>query len=226
MIVRVFCYSKEEADKNGNKLPILQLILTGIGIIIVPLVFGIIMSSDSFDLFILFLLISIGVLIYFSVILGLRLNTRMTGFALDSNGKLYRAMIINNGQGLYYTAFAAGNSLDYVFSGGKSNIGGTVDGALYGIAQISAMNRSAKLMSYPEIVAQMVEQAQTVTGGIVYAIERVHSFTETKHSIKIICDYTVLKTGKTKQQKKLKVEKSYNYFDELKNHIFYYPGSN
>ena len=226
MIVRVFCYSKEEADKNGNKLPILQLILAGIGIIIVPLVFGIIMSSDSFDLFILFLLISIGVLIYFSVILGLRLNTRMTGFALDSNGKLYRAMIINNGQGLYCTGFAAGNSLDYVFSGGKSNIGGTVDGALYGIAQISAMNRSAKLMSYPEIVAQMVEQAQTVTGGIVYAIERVHSFTETKHSIKIICDYTVLKTGKTKQQKKLKVEKSYNYFDELKNHIFYYPGSN
>jgi hypothetical protein len=150
----------------------------------------------------------------------------MTGFALDSNDKLYRAMIINNGQGLYYTGFAAGNSLDYVFSGGKSSMGGTVGGALYGIAQISAMNRSAKLMSYPEIVAQMVEQAQTITGGIVYAIERVHSFTETKHSIKIICDYTVLKTGKTKQQKKLKVEKSYNYFDELKNHIFYYPGSN
>ncbi len=225
MITRVFCYSKEEAEKNGNKLPILQVVLTGIALIIVPLVFGIVMSSieaESFMIWIIVISFFIGLLIYFSLMLGTRLRTRMSGFALDSNGKLYKAMTTNNGDGLYFGGLAAGKLVDKILDN-NSNIGGTVGGALGAYAQFSAMNRAAKFMSHPEVVAQMVEQAKDITGGQVFAIEKIHSYTENKRSIKIVCDYQILKNGKMKYNKKLSIEKSYNYFEELKNQIYNYP---
>lgn len=227
MITRVFCYSKEEAEKNGNKLPIIQSVLSFIIIFIVPVISLILIPSNSADYIYLtvifpFTLLFIGVFMYFIVILGIRLRPRITAFALDSNGKIYKARTTNNGEGLQFAGLAAGKLLDQIVVS-NSNIGGIVGGALGSYAQFSGFNRSAKFMSYPEVVAQMVEQAKDITGGEVFAIEKIHSYSERKHSIKIICDYQILKTGKIKKNKKLSIEKSYNFFDELKKQICNYP---
>lgn len=226
MINRVFCYSKTEALKNGNKLPIIHLVLSTIIFIVLIFVLIAILGDNFFGVFILLMIIFMVVLIYYSAVLGIRLRTKMSGFAIDSNGKLYKAMTTNNGEGLYFAGYSAGSLLDQILSKGDSNLGGSLGGAIGAIAQFSAMNKSAEIMSHPEIIAKMIEQAKTITGGEVFAIENIHSCSENKNSIKIICDYRILRTDKIKYNKKIAIEKSYNYFDELKNHIYNYRRNN
>lgn len=213
MIVnRVFCYSKDVAKKNGNRLPILELVLLTIIFMI-----WLVMSAILFETmapFIISMIIFFILLIYYSIILGIRMHNKMTGFATDTNGRIYKAMTVNNGQGLYFGGVAAGGLLDQLI-GSDSGIGENLGGAVGAAAQFYSMNRSAKIMSHPEIVAKMVESAPNITGAEVFEILNVYSITDKRKSIKINCDYKILRTNKIKNKKNITIEKSYNMFNDL-----------
>lgn len=213
MVNRVFCYSKDIAKQNGNKLPILQIVLTTIIFIVAIIALAVVMV-DNFVFFMLMMFAFIGLIIYFSVILGIRMRTRMSGWATTSDGRIFKAMTVNNGQGLYFGGLAAGKLIDQV-AGNDNNIGGNVGGAIGAAAQFYSMNRSAQYMSHPEIVAKMVEEAPNITGAEVWEVLKVHSITNGKHSVKINCDYRIVRTGKIKYNKNMSIEKSYNQFDDL-----------
>lgn len=210
---RVFCYSKDVAKQNGNKLPILELVLTTI-IFIVAIIALAIILSDSMALFVIMLLVFFGLIIYFSIILGIRMRTRMSGFATTDDNRIFKAMTVNNGQGLYSGGVAAGSMIDQLANSSK-DIGRDIGGAVGAAAQFYAMNRQAQYMSHPEIVAKMVESAPNITGAEVIEILKVHSITEGKHSIKVKCDYKTLRTDKVKYNKNLSIEKSYNQLNDL-----------
>jgi len=216
MIVnRVFCYSKEVAKQNGNKLPILQLILTTVIGMIAFIVLAIAMGSEfNFILFMLVLFGWMGILIYYSIVLGIRMRTRMTGYATDTTGRIFKAMTVNNGQGLYFGGAAAGGLIDQL-AGSDSGLGRNLGGAVGAAALFYAMNRSAQYMSHPEIVAKMVECAPNITGAEVFEILKVHSIIDKGKSVKINCDYKILRTNKIKYAKNLTIEKSFNMFDDL-----------
>lgn len=216
MIVnRVFCYSKEVAKQNGNKLPILQLILiTVIGMIVFIILAIAMVSEFNFILFMLVLFGWMGILIYYSIILGLRMRTRMTGYATDTNGRIFKAMTVNNGQGLYFGGTAAGGLIDQL-AGNDSGLGRNLGGAVGAAAQFYAMDHSAQYMSHPEIVAKMIECAPNITGAEVFEILSVYSITDKGKSIKVNCDYKKIRTNKIKYNKNLTIEKSFNMFDDL-----------
>lgn len=213
MIVnRVFCYSKEVAKKNGIRLPIIELVLLTVVFIIWMIVSA--MMFESMILFTISIIIFMTLLIYYSVILGLRLRNRMTGYATDTNGRIFKAMTVNNGQGLYFGSVAAGGLIDQL-AGNDSGIGQSLGGAVGAAAQLYAMNRSANYMSHPEIVAKIVESAPNITGAEVFEILKVHSITDQGKTVKVNCDYKILRTNKIKYAKNLKIEKAFNMFDDL-----------
>ena len=214
---RVFCYSKEVAKQNGNKLPILALILSTILGMVAFVGLAVIMG-DSFNgvMFTLVFIVWLSLIIYYSIILGLRLRSRMTGYATDTEGRIFKAMTINNGQGLYFGGVAAGGMIDQLV-GNDSSLGESLGGTVGAAAQFYSMNRSAKYMSHPEIVAKMVEEAPNITGAEVIEILKVYSIINKKKSIKIKCDYRNLRNNKIKYNKSLVIEKSFNMFDDLAN---------
>jgi len=213
MIVnRVFCYSKEVAKKNGIRLPIIELVLLTVVFIIWMIVSA--MIFESMILFTISIIIFMTLLIYYSVILGLRLRNRMTGYATDTNGRIFKVMTVNNGQGLYFGGVAAGGLIDQI-AGNDSGIGESLGGAVGAAAQFYAMNRSAKYMSHPEIVAKIVESAPNITGAEVFEILKVHSITDQGKTVKVNCDYKILRTNKIKYAKNLTIEKAFNMFDDL-----------
>ena len=213
MIVnRVFCYSKEVAKKNGIRLPIIELVLLTVGFIIWIIVNAMMLESGT--LFTISIIIFMTLLIYYSLILGLRMSNRMTGYATDTNGRIFKAMTVNNGQGLYFGGVAAGGLIDQI-AGNDSGIGESLGGAVGAAAQFYAMNRSAKYMSHPEIVAKIVESAPNITGAEVFEILKVHSITDRGKTVKVNCDYKILRTNKIKYAKNLTIEKAFNMFDDL-----------
>lgn len=213
MIVnRVFCYSKEVAKKNGIRLPILELVLLTVIFIVWIIVSA--MIFESMIPFTISMIVFMTLLIYYSVILGLRMRNRMTGYATDTNGRIFKAMTVNNGQGLYFGGAAAGGLIDQL-AGNDSNLGRDLGGAIGAAAQFYAMNRSANYMSHPEIVAKMVESAPNITGAEVYEILKVYSITDKGKTVKVNCDYKILRTNKIKYAKNLTIEKAFNMFDDL-----------
>lgn len=214
---RVFCYSKEVAKQNGNKLPILALVLSTI-LGTVAFIGIAVAMGDNFNgvIFALVLIAWLSLIIYYSIILGIRLRSRMTGYATDTEGRIFKAMTINNGQGLYFGGVAAGSMVDQLI-GSTSKIGENLGGAVGAAAQFYSMNKSAEYMSHPEIVAKMVESAPNITGADVIEILRVYSIIDRKKSIKIKCDYKYLRNNKIKYNKNLVIEKSFNMFDDLVN---------
>jgi hypothetical protein len=215
MVNRVFCYSKEVAKQNGNKLPIMQLVLTTIIFIVALVAFAVFLPENDL-IFILLMFVFFGIIIYFSVILGIRMRTRMTGWATTNDGRIFKVMTVNNGQGLYFGGIAAGSMIDQLI-GNNSNIASNLGGTLGAAGELYSMNKSAQYMSHPEIVAKIVEEAPNVTGAEVYEILKVNSITDGSRSIKMNCDYKIVRTGKVKYNKNMSVEKSYNQMNDLVN---------
>ena len=209
---RVFCYSKEIAKQNGNQLPIFQLVFSTL-IMVIAMFF-----IRNMFLFIILLFAFMGVLIYYSLILGARLKTGMTGWATTDDGRIFKAMAVNNGQGLYFGGVAAGSMFDHL-TNNSNNLGRDLGGAIGATTQIYSMNKSAQYMSHPEIVAKMVEEAPNITGAEVIEILRVYNIVEKRHSIQVNCDYKFLRTDEVKYYKNMNIEKSYNQLTELINLI-------
>lgn len=216
MVNRVFCYSKEVAKRNGNRLPIWQLILSTLVFIIVLVLMPIIVEDDNIQefAFIIIFILFTGSLLYYSILLGLRMRNRLVAYATDNNGKIYKVMSINNGEGLYFGGVAVGGMIDNLVDNG-GNIGRDIGGAIGAGASFYAMNRQAKYMSNPELVAKIIEEFPNVTGAEIYEILRVYSISDRKSSIKVKCDYKIVRKNKVKFQKNLVIEKSYNMYEDL-----------
>lgn len=215
MVNRVFCYSKEIAKEQRNKLPIPQLVWTTILGIVAFIFLTIVMESSlNFIIFILMFFIWMGILIYYSALLGIRMKSRITGYATDTQGRIFKVVALNNGQGLYFGGVASGGMIDQLIDN-NSNIGKGLGGAIGAATQIYAMNRSAEYMSHPEIVAKMIESAPNITGGEVFEILKVYSIINKEKSVKINCDYKVIRTNKIRYRQNITIEKSYNMYEDL-----------
>lgn len=213
MIVnRVFCYSKDVAKKNGIRLPILELVLLTVVFIVWFIVSAMMFYSRVASN--ISMIIFVTLVIYYSVLLGIRMRNRMIAYATDTNGRIFKAMAVNNGQGLYFGGLAAGGTIDQL-AGSDSGIGKSLGGTVGAAAQFYSMNRSAKYMSRPEIVAKMVESAPNITGAEVYEILKVYSITDKGKTVKVNCDYKILSTNKIRYAKNLTIEKAFNMFDDL-----------
>lgn len=218
MVNRVFCYSKETAIKNGNKLPIIHIVLPSILFFVLTLFMSIALPELNMWLFMILILIWLSFLTYYSVILAVRMRSRMTGFATDTNGRIFKVMTVNNGQGLYFGGVAAGSLIDQ-FTGNNNNVGESLGGVVGAATQFYSMNRSAKYMSHPEIIAKMVEEAPNITGAEVFEILKVHSIVNKKHSFIVNCDYKIIRTSKIKYSKNITIDKSYTRYEELINSL-------
>ncbi len=214
---RVFCYSKDVAKQNGNKLPILQIVLCLIIFMIVIFVMAFLLVHNSL-LFMIITFTFIGVTIYYSVILGIRLRTRMSGWATTEDGRIFKAMAINNGQGLFLGGIATGSLVDQL-TNNSNNLGESLGGTVGAAAEFYSMNKSAQYMNHPEIIAKMVEEAPNISGAEVIELLKVYSITEKKHVIKINCDYKILRTDVVMYNKNMSIEKSYNQMNDLVNLI-------
>jgi hypothetical protein len=215
-ISRVFSFSENIAKQNKNRLPILELVLTTILGIIMIILIAITCASNFGVILGIFLVIYFGLIIYLSVILGLQMRSRMTGYALDSNGRIFKAVVLNYGCGLYLGGVTAGSLVDQL-TDSTSNFGTSLGGAVGAFAQFSSMNKSAKIMAHPEIVAKIVQSAPNITGTMVYEILKVYQVLDKGRYFQIICDYVNLINNKILYQKKLKIEKSYIAYQDLIN---------
>ena len=224
MINRVFCYSDEEAKKNGNSVSIgkmlLQIIVMVLLMIIVMFVcFAI--SHDFMDNPLFFLLFIFGftiLIICYAINFNLKFHSQLTGFAIDTENNIYLATKLNNGEEFVIGGMAAGEIIDKVLGKSNSFSGDLVQGV--GTAMtLYTLKKSAKIMQNPEIIAKMVESANTTTGAEVRQLLKVYNYTENTHKVKIKCDYRIMRNGKVKCNKTMNIYKSYNCYNELINII-------
>lgn len=210
---RVFCFSKEVAKQNKNNLPIIQIVLISIFFIIA-------MITLPFKYPIVLSWVFVGIILYYAVIIGLRLNTKRTGFAITKDNRIFKVIALNN-VSLYIGSIAVGKLADRIISNDQ-NIGENLGTAVGSAAMIYDMNQKAQYMSHPEIIARIVESAPNITGAEVIEILNVYSIKESKHTIKINCDYKVLRTNKIKCKKNMHIEKSYNQLNDLVSLLYTY----
>lgn len=228
MIKRVFCYSDSEAKKNGNSVSILKLILEIIGIIVLlisAIFLFITLSEDVMNnplFLILFVLIFTAFIVYFAIKFNLKFHSKLMGFATDTNNNVYCAVKLNNGEEFAIGGLAAGKIINNIVKD-NNNLAGDIVGGVGAAMSLYSMNKSAKIMQNPEVIAKMVECADTTTGAEVRKILKVYNYTENSHCVKIFCDYQIMKTGIIKYNKKLTIYKSFNCFNDLINIILSNP---
>lgn len=224
MINRVFCYSDEEAKRNGNSVSIGKMILQVIGMVLLLVVamFVCFAISDDFmdnPIFLLLLVFGfIGWVIYYAIKFNLKFHSQLMGFATDTNNNVYCATKLNNGEEFVIGGMAAGGIIDAVLKDSNSFAENMAEGV--GAAMtLYSLNKSAKIMQNPEVIAKMVECANTTTGAEVRQILKVYNYTQSSHSVKIRCDYKIMRTGKIKYNKNITIYKSFNCFNDLMNAI-------
>lgn len=224
MINRVFCYSDEEAKRNGNSVSIGKMILQVIGMLLLLVVAMFLcfdISDDFMDnpIFLLLLVFGfIGWIIYYAIKFNLKFHSQLMGFATDINNNVYCATKLNNGEEFVIGGMAAGGIIDAVLKDSNSFAGNMAEG-LGAAMTLYSLNKSAKIMQNPEVIAKMVECANTTTGAEVRQILKVYNYTQNSHSVKIRCDYKIMRTGKIKYNKNITIYKSFNCFDDLMNAI-------
>lgn len=224
MINRVFCYSDEEAKRNGNSVSIGKMLLQVVGMVLLMVVamFVCFAISDDFmenPLFLLlFILVFIALVIWYAISFNLKFRSQLTGFATDTENNVYFATKLNNGEEFVIGGMAAGGIIDRVLGESNSFAGDLAQGV--GTAMtLYTLNKSAKIMQNPEIIAKMVECANTTTGAEVRQLLKVYNYTENAHKVKIKCDYRIMRNGKVKYNKTMNIYKSYNCYNELMNII-------
>lgn len=224
MINRVFCYSDEEAKRNGNSVSISKMILQIIVMVLllVVAIFVCFAISDEFmDNPILLLILVfgfIGWVIYYAIKFNSKFRSQLMGFATDTENNVYCVTKLNNGEEFVIGGIAAGGIMDAVLKDNNSFAGDMAEGVGVTMALYS-LKKSAKIMQNPEIIAKIVECANTTTGAEVRQILKVYNYTQNSHSVKIRCDYRVMQTGKIKYNKNITIHKSFNCFNDLINII-------
>lgn len=218
MINRVFIYSDEEAQKNGNYTTLgrlfLVLFVSWVAFIIFIIALANIeigFSVDGDD--VLFLAI---VMIALSLIYGFswrkKYFPRLSGFATDNENNVYYVKNLNPNGNVAVGGVLARDILGNNMLGNMSQIAGTV-------AAADTLNDAAKIMQCPEVIAKIVENPTKTYGVDVYKILKVYSYVENSHAIKVKCDYQIINKGKVKNNATLTICKSYNSFKDLMNTI-------
>lgn len=226
MISRVFCYSDLEAEKNGNKdmttktiFLILAIVVSGLIGLLSLYILKIINDDDFTSLSIFF---AVTIIAIFALASRSKYGARLTAFAIDSNGKLYQAVHIGDEIVSVVTGGATGFLLDQVVNGGNSAIFEDLGTIIGSYMAYKKRERALKLMVNPEFIAKLIENARNIQGANIYSFEKIYSISENNNSLTIICDYMNVRTGKIEIKKKLNILKSFNSFDDLKNHIYNY----
>ena len=226
MIVdRVFCYSADEAKKNDNYTSRTQLIIfIVLEMILVTISVLAIIERGSVVIGIITILIGVCLYVVLGIISQVREQSKLQGFATDTDGNVYMTYKLNNGEEFAIGGIAAGGLAKSILDNKNvnSNAGNLAGGlgSVIGIGMsLYSESKSKKIMQNPEIIAKMEECAETTTGASVTKFLKVHSYTENSHKIKIKCDYEIMNTGKIKYNKRITIYKSFNYFDDLKSVI-------
>lgn len=211
MITKIFCYKDEVAkeicgvksSKSYTFLFVLFLILSILSLFMI--IFNVAFAMVAFWL--LFM-----VAIYFEIRLVLEMNDKMTAIAIDENGSVYKTTVIDKGAEFGLLGITTGNLLkEFTNSELIEGISASI-GALFMFKQ---MNKAIKVMSNPNNVARIINDADKLTGVITNKIIRIHSVINKKKKIKIICDMEIYKKGKIKVNKKLVIKKKYNNIEEI-----------
>lgn len=222
MITKVYCYSKEIAQKNRVGIPIVASIVSFFVFCIFLVLFVLQLQNADMLLFNVGFLtaVSFFVWLYFDGLIFARMGKRSIGYAASSEGRIFKVVALNTGSGLYLGGLAVGRMVGEVLD--DKELGTNIGGFLGFVSRIYMMNKTAKYMSNPEIVSKMVEQFPNVSGAEVYEILKVYYIKERRKTIKLKCDYNILRKNKVKYRKKVIIDKSYiNYQDlimELKKH--------
>ncbi len=196
-VKRVFCYSKEVAYQNGNRLPIIELILSIVLFMVMIIIFLILEVKNMPTLITLIMLFMI-LIVYYTIIITTKLVTRLSGWIITDDNRLIRVSILNIGQ-TYLLGSLVNNS--------SSVIGGTMF--------LTNINKLSEQMNKPEVVAKMVEEVPK--GVLLIEIVKVHNIIEKKHHLIVKCDYKDSRTTKILYNRNFKVEKSYNQLNDLIN---------
>ena len=202
MISRVFAFSKQVAKKNKLSFPVLELVMS-----IVVFFIAVWFSIDMGPKAITFLVFSFtAIIIYFSVLTGIRLRNGFKAYATATDGKVYQVVAFNNVAGVN----RPGNVLpgELAKYGDLANIAGAS-------MQVLRTKKAVDKMKDPNFIAETIENYQYVRGILVNRIDRVYKIEEFKKAYTILCDYTVLNNGQTYSNKKLKIAKSYTGIEEL-----------
>lgn len=225
---RVFCYSKEEAKKNKNNTSIGKMILQIILIIFFIVIINSILVKIHIEFIeeygiILVIATFLVATIYCSIKFGIEYETQLMGFAIDSNNNVYYVNKLNNGEMFAVGGTIAKESINRALNKNDSFAGDVAEGI--GVAAtLYFLNKSAKLMQNPEVIAKAVENAETATGVMITQILKVYDYTQDLHKVKIKCDYKILKVNKVKYNRTIIIYKSFNRFDELMNAILNVKG--
>ncbi len=228
MINRVFCYSNDEAKKNGNNTSAGKMLAQIAGMVLLFCVIQIIFvsisigsSDDSFSNYtfslisiIIFLVIIASYIIYCRS----KFYSQLTGFATDTDNNIYFVIKLNNAASFAIGGIAVGNSIDRALDKSNSLAGDVAQGTGAVLAWYS-LNKSVKIMQNPEIIAKMVECATTTTGAEIRQILKIHNYEEDSRKVKIKCDYKIMNNGRIKCNKTINVYKSYNCFNQLMDNL-------
>ena len=215
MIDRVFVFSKDFAKKNGNGSKLWIIVL-----LTVVLMFSMMILEDkvSTNVILAVIFTIFAIMIYYAVLWGIGMRSKSVGFATTKDGRIFEAMFVNTNLRIYLSGLAIGTIADGILknsNGAGANLGGTIGS----VAQLYSINKNAEIcIKHPEIIASMVEDTvntRRINGTMVYEILKVYDIVDSKHSVKVRCDYAVSNSGTVICNKKLKIYKSYNQFNDL-----------
>lgn len=215
MIDRVFVFSKDFAKKNGNGSKLWIIVL-----LTVVLMFSMIILEDkvSTNVILAVIFTIFAIMIYYAVLWGIGMRSKSVGFATTKDGRIFEAMFVNTNLRIYLSGLAIGTIADGILknsNGAGANLGGTIGS----VAQLYSVNKNAEIcIKHPEIIASMVEDTvntRRLNGTMVYEILKVYDIVDSKHSVKVRCDYAVSNSGTVIYNQKLKIYKSYNQFNDL-----------
>ena len=216
MINRVFIYSDEEAQKNGDYTTLgrLFLVLFGMMAVMLIVIFASVEIDFSFEGGAGFLLIiaMIALMLIYGFSWRKKYFARLSSFATDTENNVYYVKNLNPNGNVVVGGVLARDILGNNMLGNMSQIAGTV-------AAADTLNDAAKIMQCPEVIAKIVENSTETYGVDVYKILKVYNYVENSHVIKVRCDYQIINKGKVKNNATLNICKSYNSFKDLMNTI-------
>lgn len=220
MVNRVFSYSEEVAKNNNNKFGIGRMILEIFGLVML-LVLSIFIIMPLTDgemsyLFLFVLAVWIVLIIIYCIKTSSKLKAGLMGLATDTENNVYLAIKLNNGEEFVLGGMAVDTLLDNLASDGNSMLGAAFEVAGAAMS-LYTINKSINIMKNPIIISKMVEFKETLTGGVVWKILKVHNIVEDAKKYVVNCDYQIMKNKKIKCNKKITIYKVYNSCLDLKN---------
>ena len=218
MIKRVFVYSEEIATQNGNqvsfnslKISLLTTLISGILLFILLFIYNYLMVLISLIVF-LGSIISIFVSV---VKLVFSLKNSIVAYAIDTNDRVFQIVASNDSDAYlsgavtvsYMSQFNILSLIFVVFAYKK----------VYNI-----FKEKSNYISNPEVVEKMVENSRIGNEADVFEFLKVYSIKETKKSFIVYCDYKFLKNDIVNRKRKVVIEKSYRFYEDLINALKLY----